>query len=111
MNHKPLRTCLAAICGLALLAGCYRQEILTFTVNVPQLRSESCGKFITDRLVTVEGVKAASIDLANKQIHVEYLSTKIAKKNIEFVIAGAGYDANERPGNPAARNALPEDCR
>jgi hypothetical protein len=32
-------------------------------------------------------------------------------KNVQFVIAGAGFDADEIKADPAARAALPEGCR
>jgi len=101
----------AGITSLVLLVGCYRQEVQVFTVDVPQLRSEACGKIVTDRLLQVEGVRSASLDIENLKIHVEYLSTKIAKKNIEFMIAGTGFDANDRKASADARNRLPEGCR
>lgn len=80
-------------------------------VNIPQMKSDLCGKLITDRLLQVEGVQAATIDTENHSVTVQYKSTVIGRKNIEFVIAGVGFDANEMPAQANARERLPEGCR
>jgi hypothetical protein len=42
---------------------------------------------------------------------VTYDALKLGIKNIEYVIAGAGFDANDTPAPKEAREALPAECR
>lgn len=95
----------------ALSAGCFRQDVLTLTVKVPGMKSAACAKVITDALSRVDGVVSAQPDTAERTIAVTYDSKKLAIVNIEFLIAGVGFDANNVPAKPDARQALPAECR
>ena len=97
----------AALAGV----GCLRQDVLTVTISVPQLKATECSKSIQDALLKIDGIMFAQPDPATHSIVVTYDSKKLALKNIEFLISGAGFDANDTPANPEARAALPESCR
>lgn len=102
----------ALVVGAVLLAGgCYRVEEETVTIAVPQMKSWDCGKLLLDQLTPVKGIQSAQPDIDRQQLLVTYDSTLIAVKNIEHLIAGAGFDANGVPASPEARAALPEGCR
>jgi copper chaperone CopZ len=101
----------AAALIATLTAGCFRQDIRTFVVNVPQMGSPECSKIIQDALINVEGIHSADPDLHNKSMTITFDSRKLAIKNIEYLIADRGFDANEAQGNPEARAALPPACR
>lgn len=89
----------------------FRPDVRTITVQVPQMKSLDCQQRIQDALSKTEGVQTSAPDLAQKKIDVTYDALKLGIKNIEFVIAGAGFDANDTPAPKEARDALPADCR
>lgn len=99
------------ILGIAFMAcmagGCFRQEVQTLIVQVPQMSGEACSRVIQTALASVDGLQSAQADLDARTITVKYDSSKIARRNIEFVIAGAGFDANDIP----ARAPLPATCK
>ena len=95
-----------------MTTGCFRQEVRTLVVKVPQMKSADCSKIILNALQgPIDGIVSATPDLENRTVAVTYNSTKLATRNIEFVIAGVGFDANDTPAKPEARQALPEGCR
>ena len=59
----------------------------------------------------IDGIVSATPDYEKRTVSVTYDTTKLAIKNIEFVIAGVGFDANDIPAKPEARKALPAECR
>ena len=94
-----------------LACGCYRQDIRTLVVNVPQMKSVDCSKIIQGALSRIEGIVSAEPNIEKRTISITYNSTKLAIKNIEFLIAGVGFDANDEQGKPEAKAALPSGCR
>jgi copper chaperone CopZ len=91
--------------------GCFRKDIRTIRVDVPQLKSADCSKLILDALSKVDGIISAKPDAETHTVDITYNALKLAIKNIEFVIAGAGFDANTTPATADAKAALPADCR
>jgi copper chaperone CopZ len=91
--------------------GCFRKDIRTITVEVPQLRSAECSKILLDAASKVDGIISAKPDIEKHTVDITYNALKLAIKNIEFVIAGAGFDANTTPATPEAKAALPAGCR
>lgn len=108
-----LQNCIAIalVSSMALGSGCFRQDRRTITVKVPQLRSEECLRLIQTAAKPVDGIEQLTPDYAQQTLDVTYNAMKLGIKNIEFVIAGAGFDANETQAPAAARAALPEGCR
>ncbi len=108
-----LRSILAlALCAVMLAGpGCFRQDRRTITVNVPQLKGPECLRFIQDAAQKVEGIEQVSPSYESRTVDVTYNAMKLGIKNIEFIIAGAGFDANNTQAPAAARAALPEGCR
>jgi copper chaperone CopZ len=100
---------LAAFAGLS--AGCFRQDIKTLVVRVPQMKSPECSKTIQDAMSRIEGIYSAQPDLAARTMAVTYDTKKLSIKNVEYLITGLGFDANDEKGNPEARNNLPAGCR
>lgn len=105
------RTVFAIGLVAALTAGCFRQDIRTITVRVPQMKSPECSKVIQDALGRIEGIVTAQPDLSAGTIDVTFDSRKLANKNVEYLIAGLGFDANDLRGKPEARASLPAECR
>jgi copper chaperone CopZ len=94
-----------------LVSGCFRQDVRTLEVRVPNMNSPECFKIIQSALNRVEGIVSIEPDIPHHKVTVTYNSTKVAVKNIEYVIVGLGFDANDNPGKPEARQSLPADCR
>jgi copper chaperone CopZ len=96
-----------------LSCGCFRQDIRTLVVNVPQMKSADCAKIIQGALSRIEGIDANSIkpDFEKHTLSITYNSKKLGIKNIEFLIAGVGFDANNEQGKPEAKAALSPECR
>jgi copper chaperone CopZ len=87
------------------------QDICTVTVDIPDMKNAECQQRIRSALQTAEGVMPNTISFGSNCVSVTYDSMKTAIKNIEFVIADAGFTANDIPANPTARAALPPECR
>jgi copper chaperone CopZ len=114
LNLRHLKSAVSvALLSTAIFAvnGCFRQVIRDIEVRVPQLRSPECARLIQEALSHVDGVISATPDLSNKIMVVRYNSEKLGTKNVEYVIAGTGFDANDIPHNPEARAKLPAGCQ
>lgn len=108
-----LQSCIALTLISALLIGtaCFRQDRRTITVKVPSLRSEECLRLIQNAAKPVDGIEQLTPDYAKGTLDVTYNAMKLGIKNIEFVIAGAGFDANDTKAPDTVKAALPEGCR
>ena len=103
--------------GLFLIAaslavtGCFRKDVRSIEVSVPQMKSEACYKYIQEVLNRTEGIRTNVPDLNRRVVVVEYDALRLAIKNIEFVIAGAGFDANDTLAPENVKANLPAECR
>lgn len=97
-----------------LMAGvsCRQHDFRTIVIEVPEMRNQACVKAIVKTLGTSPGLRENSVnfDVINRQITVTYDSLLTADKNIEFLIAKAGFAANGIPADKKAQAALPEEC-
>ena len=91
--------------------SCRQEEIRTRTFQVPQLKNEHAVRIVVDALSKVDGVIPEKIQGGKGTVTITYDSMKVAVKNLEFVIAKAGFNANDTPADPQAREALPADCK
>ncbi len=96
---------------IAVLAGCYRNDTRILTFDVPGLKSEDCAAILQQAMGKIEGIEAAEADIGNRKLTVTFNGLKLATKNVEYVIAGAGFDVNDTTAPQQARNNLPEGCR
>lgn len=108
-----LRPIAAVFCAAALLAlpACFRPDHRAITVAVPQMSSPACFNLIQQALKNVEGVEGVTPDYEKRTVTINYFALKLGIKNIEFVIAGAGFDANDTKAPENVRAGLPEGCR
>jgi copper chaperone CopZ len=118
MRHRPSHQ----ILGLAILialcavfgAGCRKQDVRTVVIRCPEMKTQACAERIVEALSEASyGVSVDSVrpDLEARVVTLEYDSMLLSIKNIEAIVAKAGFTANEMPANPAAAAALPEECR
>ena len=109
---KLARLSVVALTTLLLTCtACFRQDVRTITVNTPQLKSADCSKIVQDAFNQIEGVVSVVPNPQSGTVQVTYDSKVLAIKNIEFIIAGAGFDANDTQAPPDVKAALPEGCR
>lgn len=96
---------------LAHGSACRKHDIRTVVVEVPGLRHPTCARIIQEAFVRQPGIRSVQPDLQQRTLKITYDSMIIALKNIEFVIADAGFDANEVRARPEAAAKLPPECR
>ena len=94
-----------------LCTGCFRNDTRIGEYHVPSMTSEECLSVLSTRLLAVEGVKDVKADFETRTVSVTFDGLKAGLKNIEYVIAGSGFDVNQTPGAPAAKTELPPSCR
>lgn len=104
--------CVGILLPLAL-TGCFRQEVLTVDISVPQMGSPECRRLVLQALGRLEQDAIVQVEpnVQTRVVTVTYNSTRLALKNIEHAITAAGFDANEEKATDEARAALPEACR
>ena len=93
------KTIIATVLALLAFAGCRQKDERDFVLNVPALSPESEGtatNAIYQALFGCVGVDKSSIqfDSANHRVTLRYDSMQTAKKNLEFALAKAGFEAN-----------------
>ena len=106
-----LKALLPIMLLLVCLAGCRKQDMRTVVISVPGLKNPACTQIIQDAFMRQQGIKAIHPDFQQHTLTVTYDSMVIARKNIEFTIAGAGFDANDIRAPTNAVAALPAACK
>lgn len=98
--------------GALLLNGCRVADVRTFEIQVPKMVNQACADVVQKAVVTIlPEPDAVKIDLERRVVMATYNSLIMSRKNIEFVIADAGFEANGVPANKDAESKLPEACR
>lgn len=109
-----------AICILLALAvtvgigaSCRKRDMRTIVIQVPGMKNEACSRIVKDALLRTPGVlqESVSTDVAAHTVTATYDSIFLAKKNIEFAVAEAGFAANDIPAKAEAAAKLPPECR
>ena len=96
-----------------LVMGCFRKEILTVEITVPQMRSEECAQHVANALrrLEAEALRDVQLDIERRVARITYDSTRLGLKNLEYALTTAGFNANDKEAEPVLREALPEGCR
>lgn len=101
----------AAACAACLwLSSCRKQDIRSVVINVPGMKNAACAKVIQDAFMRQPGIVSVRPDFQKREVAITYNSMVIAIKNLEFTIAGAGFDANDTEADTNAVAALPPEC-
>lgn len=113
MVNMKLQSYRMVVAVLAVLAmtSCFRPDRRTIVVAVPQMSSPACFAEVQKALQAVEGIEGAKPDYDKRTLAITYNALKLGIKNIEFVVAGAGFDANGTEAPASAKANLPEGCR
>lgn len=86
--------------------GCRKRDVRTTVIDVPGMADAAAAQRIQDALLSKQGIQSAIPDLERHRLTVTYDSMVTARKNVEFTIAEAGFDANDIPAQ-AVRPAAP----
>jgi len=101
---------LAAALALAGAAGCRKQDVRTVAVSVPGLTEAAVAQHIQDAFLKQPGIRSVRPDIERRTLTVTYDSMVTARKNIEFTIAEAGFEANDIPAKAAPQAPPPADA-
>ncbi len=105
-------TCFVFVAVILLIGfACRQRDIRTVTIDVPRMQGEECAGIVYNVLASLNGVRAESLEMEPGAVTVTYDSMRLALKNLEYALAEAGFQANEIPPDPDARERLPERCR
>ncbi len=107
--RKYLLLLMMMVCAGAV--SCRKHDVRMVVVAVPGLKSPECAKFIQEAFMKQPGIRSVQPDFQQRTLTVTYDSMVIAIKNIEFVIAEAGFDANDEKARPEGVAKLPPACR
>ena len=72
---------------------------------------DMCKERIEKQVSLMKGVKKATLDLATKELTVEYNPKKTSPDKIRKVISDIGYDADDVKANNKATKNLPACCQ
>jgi len=93
------------------LGACRKQDIRTVVIQVPGMKNPACTKIIQDAFLKQPGIQSIRPDFQKRELTITYNSMVVALKNLEFTVAGAGFDANDTQAFTNAVAALPPECR
>ncbi len=80
-------------------------------VNLPTIQCDTCKAAIEGGLIKTAGILSVMVDLDGKMAHVNYDGDALSLDDVEQAIADLGYQANDRPADPAAYASLPDCCK
>lgn len=98
-------------CGMIEDTVRFRQDEKQGVFDVPAVRFPACRERLLALLSGLGGIQGVTPDIAAQRLMVTYNSRLIARTNIEYAIADAGFDVDDSQGSPQARRNLPEPCR
>jgi copper chaperone len=60
-------------------------------LNVPDISCEHCERTITNALTPVSGVRAVSVDIPGRQVHVDYDESQLSVDRMKEVLEEEDY--------------------
>jgi hypothetical protein len=104
---------LTVLLVITFLAGCRRHDWRELVIHVPEMHNEAAIRMVVQALSAGPGIKPDSVmvDPVNRKVHITYDSLLAADMNYVHLVAGAGFRANDIPGDPKAREAWPADVQ
>jgi len=105
--------CCFALLTAGLMTACFRQDVITTDISIPQMGSPECRRLVLQALGRLEqdAIIRADLNIETRTATITYNSTRLALKNIEYAFTAAGFDANDERADAEARAALPAECR
>jgi copper chaperone CopZ len=95
-----------------LFIGCTIHSSLdTAIIKTPTTQCGMCKQTIESNLLTIKGVKSATVDMLNYQTVITYKTNRVNLEDLELAIAKSGYQANEVKADSTAYEKLHLCCR
>jgi copper chaperone CopZ len=66
-------------------------SMATVTLNVPDISCEHCQRTIIGALSPVDGVRSVTVDIATKQVRVDYDETHIDVERLKAILQEEDY--------------------
>ena len=90
-------------------ASCRTEDIRTVEIFIPDMKDEASVRKVMEVLNQVHGVKHSllSVNPERNSVSVTYNSMKLAIKNIEYAIAGAGFSTYTKNDDGSTRSGIP----
>ncbi|HEY1293409.1 MAG TPA: heavy-metal-associated domain-containing protein [Chloroflexota bacterium] len=63
----------------------------TTVLNVPDISCEHCERTITNALTPISGVRTVNVDIAGKQVHVDYDESQVSLDRMKDVLQEEDY--------------------
>ena len=80
-------------------------------IKLPTIQCDICKATIETGLIKTAGILSVMVDLDGKMGRVNYDGDGLSLEGVERAIADLGYQANDRPADPAAYADLPDCCK
>ncbi len=109
MNRGVKRIGLCCLC--LLFVSCHRADLRTVEIHVPAMNDEEAAQRVTKALDVYADygiIQKAEADIARNLVCITYNSTRTALKNLEYLIARAGFDANDTRADDVLPPSAPE---
>ena len=88
-----------------------KADTITDTIKVRDLRCGQCESRVHRAMKKVAGIADGYADVETQTVVVTYDPAVTTRAKIEDMIVKTGYGVGDRPGDPAARKALPSWCK
>lgn len=95
---------------LAVNSNAQLYELKTAEIKTSAV-CEMCKERIEKKVLQLEGVIEANLDIDTKILNVKYDESKISLEEIRTAISKTGYDADDVKREPKAYRKLPKCCR
>jgi copper chaperone len=63
----------------------------TTVLNIPDISCEHCERTITNALTPISGVRTVNVDIAGKQVHVNYDESQVSVEQMKDVLQDEDY--------------------
>lgn len=103
-----MRNLLLFVALLGFIAMAAPPEKIIIQTNA---QCEMCRINIEGKLLALEGVKKAELDMVTKKVKIKYDDKKIDAATLRQAIANTGYNADDVPARPKAQQALAACCQ
>ena len=104
-------TLIVAVFGFMAVAAPPNTVAIRKVVIQTNAICEMCKTNIESTLNAMDGVKKAELDLVTKKVKIKYDADLLDVATLRQAIANTGYEADEVPARPKAREALAACCK
>lgn len=87
------------------------KDAVLFDVSLSIVKSTECQAVIESALKSDAGILGYHVDIFSRAAHIYFDKNKTGKENIEKLISGTGFDANNTKADPESVKKLPAECR